>query len=96
MADGAGGHIASPTVAVTTTGERIPFDLFLGIPVHKVPDVVEESGELLVHRVEDSLVEGALGVAPLVERWPERAVDVVGPEVDEERLSGVLCLFDEC
>ena len=30
--------------AVTTTGERIPFDLFLGVPVHKVPDVVEEAG----------------------------------------------------
>lgn len=30
--------------AITATGERIPYDLFLGVPVHKVPDVVEESG----------------------------------------------------
>ena len=31
-------------VAVTTQGDDIPFDLFLGVPVHVAPDVVLESG----------------------------------------------------
>ena len=31
-------------VAVTTKGDDIPFDLFLGVPVHVAPDVVLESG----------------------------------------------------
>jgi sulfide:quinone oxidoreductase len=31
-------------VAVLDDGERLPRDLFLGIPVHRVPDVVESSG----------------------------------------------------
>jgi sulfide:quinone oxidoreductase len=30
--------------AVLDDGSRLPFDLFLGIPVHRVPAVVEESG----------------------------------------------------
>ena len=30
--------------AVLDDGTRLPFDLFLGIPVHRVPDVVERSG----------------------------------------------------
>jgi sulfide:quinone oxidoreductase len=30
--------------AITTTGEEIPYDLFLGVPVHRVPAVVEQSG----------------------------------------------------
>lgn len=30
--------------AVCEDGDRIPFDLFLGIPVHCVPDVVEKAG----------------------------------------------------
>lgn len=33
-------------VAVLDDGSEIPFDLFLGIPEHKVPKVVEESGLL--------------------------------------------------
>lgn len=31
-------------VALTRDGGAIPYDLFLGIPVHRVPDVVEASG----------------------------------------------------
>jgi sulfide:quinone oxidoreductase len=31
-------------VAVIADGTELPFDLFLGIPVHKVPDVVAASG----------------------------------------------------
>ena len=31
-------------VAVLDDGQRLPCDLFLGIPVHRVPDVVEDSG----------------------------------------------------
>ena len=30
--------------AVLDDGQRLPYDLFLGIPVHRVPDVVEASG----------------------------------------------------
>jgi len=31
-------------VARLASGEELPFDLFLGVPVHRVPPVVEESG----------------------------------------------------
>ena len=31
-------------VAVLANGEQMPFDLFLGVPVHRVPTVVAESG----------------------------------------------------
>jgi sulfide:quinone oxidoreductase len=31
-------------VAVIADGTELPFDLFLGVPVHKVPDVVEAAG----------------------------------------------------
>jgi sulfide:quinone oxidoreductase len=31
-------------VAVLETGEELPFDLFLGVPVHRAPVVVQESG----------------------------------------------------
>jgi sulfide:quinone oxidoreductase len=30
--------------AVLENGERLPYDLFVGIPIHRVPDVVAESG----------------------------------------------------
>lgn len=30
--------------AVLESGERLPYDLFVGIPIHRVPDVVAESG----------------------------------------------------
>ena len=33
-----------PKVAVLNSGERLPFDLFLGVPAHKAPAVVTESG----------------------------------------------------
>lgn len=35
---------AQPTEAVLDDGMRLPLDLFLGIPVHRAPDVVERSG----------------------------------------------------
>jgi sulfide:quinone oxidoreductase len=35
---------AERRVAVLTDGEEMPFDLFLGVPVHRVPEVVAESG----------------------------------------------------
>ncbi|HXJ63905.1 MAG TPA: FAD-dependent oxidoreductase [Actinomycetota bacterium] len=35
---------ASTREAVLGDGHRLPFDLFLGIPVHRVPAVVQESG----------------------------------------------------
>lgn len=35
---------AARRVAVVSDGRELPFDLFLGVPVHKVPQVVEESG----------------------------------------------------
>src|SRR5262249_6653527 len=31
-------------VVVMADGEELPYDLFLGVPVHRVPDVVAESG----------------------------------------------------
>lgn len=31
-------------VAVLADGDEMPFDLFLGVPVHRVPDVVQDSG----------------------------------------------------
>ena len=33
-----------PKRAILSTGEELPFDLFLGVPVHKAPAVVIESG----------------------------------------------------
>jgi sulfide:quinone oxidoreductase len=35
---------AERKVARLASGEEMPFDLFLGVPVHRVPPVVEESG----------------------------------------------------
>ena len=35
---------AERRVAVLGNGEEMPFDLFLGVPVHRVPEVVAESG----------------------------------------------------
>ena len=35
---------AERRVAVLANGEEMPFDLFLGVPVHRVPAVVAESG----------------------------------------------------
>jgi sulfide:quinone oxidoreductase len=34
----------SSNEAVLESGERLPYDLFVGIPIHRVPAVVEESG----------------------------------------------------
>jgi sulfide:quinone oxidoreductase len=31
-------------VAILADGDEMPFDLFLGVPVHRVPEVVQESG----------------------------------------------------
>jgi sulfide:quinone oxidoreductase len=35
---------AERRVAVLASGEEMPFDVFLGVPAHRVPDVVAESG----------------------------------------------------
>ena len=35
---------AERKVAVLSNGEEMPFDLFLGVPVHRAPEVVAESG----------------------------------------------------
>ncbi len=35
---------ASRRVAVMADGDEMPFDLFLGVPVHRAPQVVQESG----------------------------------------------------
>ncbi len=35
---------AETNEAVLDDGQRLPFDLFLGVPVHRVPEVVEDSG----------------------------------------------------
>jgi sulfide:quinone oxidoreductase len=35
---------AERRVVVLANGEELPFDLFLGVPAHRVPDVVAESG----------------------------------------------------
>jgi len=43
-------------VAVFSDGTEMPFDLFLGVPVHKAPSVVEESG---------LTVDGWVPVSPL-------------------------------
>ncbi len=48
------------------------------------PDPVEQARQLLVHGVEDALIQGPLTSAPLVQWRPEWAMDVIGPEVDEE------------
>jgi sulfide:quinone oxidoreductase len=34
----------SANEALLESGERLPYDLFVGIPIHRVPSVVEESG----------------------------------------------------
>jgi sulfide:quinone oxidoreductase len=43
-------------VAVFADGEELPFDLFLGVPVHRAPQVVQESG---------MCVDGWIPVEPL-------------------------------
>ncbi len=47
---------AARKVAVLSDGGELPYDLFLGVPVHRVPAVVEESG---------MTVEGWIPVNPL-------------------------------
>lgn len=47
-------------------------------------NALEEAGQLFVHGIEDGLIEGAFAAAPFVEGRPPRAVDVIGPEIDEE------------
>ena len=37
-------HALSPGVAALDDGSSLPFDLYLGVPVHKAPDVVQEAG----------------------------------------------------
>src|SRR5205823_5074013 len=38
-------HSIDPATKIATTGdEEVPYDLFIGIPVHKAPGVVQASG----------------------------------------------------
>lgn len=60
-----------------------------------VADPIEETGELFVHGVEDALIEGSFVATPFVEWRPPGAVDVIGPEVDEEGVFVGLGLVDE-
>jgi sulfide:quinone oxidoreductase len=60
-----GRRVASlrPGVAVLEDGDELPFDLFLGVPKHRAPDVVLASG---------MAVDGYVPVSPatLETRWP--------------------------
>jgi sulfide:quinone oxidoreductase len=51
-------------VAVLSDGEELPYDLFLGVPVHRAPPVVQESG---------MTVDGWIPVDPvtLATRYPD-------------------------
>lgn len=56
-------------VAVLADGDELPFDLFLGVPVHRVPTVVAESG---------MCVDGWIPVDPLTLQTPFPDVYAVG------------------
>jgi sulfide:quinone oxidoreductase len=56
-------------VAVLADGEEMPFDLFLGVPVHRVPAVVAESG---------MCVDGWIPVNPLTLETAYPGVYAVG------------------
>lgn len=60
-----------------------------------VADAIEETGELFVHGVEDALIEGTFVAPPFVEGRPPGAVDVIGPEVDDEGFFVGLGFVDE-
>ncbi len=60
-----------------------------------VTDAIKKAGELFVHGTKHAVIEGALIPSPFVKRWPEGAVDVIGPEVDVKRLLIGLSLIDE-
>ena len=60
-----------------------------------VTNAVEELGELFVHGVENAVIESSLAAAPLIEWWPEGAVNIVGPKVDEEGFVFGLGFVDE-
>lgn len=56
-------------VALLADGRELPFDLFLGVPVHRVPDVVAESG---------MCVDGWIPVDPLTLETSFEGVYAVG------------------
>jgi sulfide:quinone oxidoreductase len=56
-------------VAMLTDGTEMPFDLFLGVPVHRVPSVVADSG---------MIVDGWIPVDPLTLRTAFPGVYAVG------------------
>jgi sulfide:quinone oxidoreductase len=56
-------------VAIMADGEQMPFDLFLGVPVHRVPKVVAESG---------MCVDGWIPVNPLTLETAYQDVYAVG------------------
>jgi sulfide:quinone oxidoreductase len=60
---------AERRVAVMADGEELPFDLFLGVPVHRAPRVVQESG---------MCVDGWVPVDPLTLQTPFPDVYAVG------------------
>ena len=59
-------------VAVLADGDEMPFDLFLGVPVHRAPQVVEDSG---------LCVDGWVPVDPLTLETSFPDVYAVGAEV---------------
>jgi sulfide:quinone oxidoreductase len=58
-----------PKRAVLNSGQELPFDLFLGVPVHKAPGVVLESG---------LTVDGWIPVDPLTLKTPFPDVYAIG------------------
>ncbi|MGH3208725.1 MAG: FAD-dependent oxidoreductase, partial [Trebonia sp.] len=60
---------AERRVAVLSNGEEMPFDLFLGVPVHQVPEVAAESG---------MCVDGWIPVDPLTLETAYQDVYAVG------------------
>ena len=60
-----------------------------------ISNAVEEARKLFIHGVEDAVIEGSFVSSPFVKGRPPRAVNVVGPEVDEEGFLFGLSLVDE-
>lgn len=60
-----------------------------------VTDSIEKAGELFVHGTEHAVIEGTFIPSPFVKRWPEGAVDVIGPEVNIEGSLIGLALVDK-
>jgi sulfide:quinone oxidoreductase len=87
-------------VAVLESGERLPYDLFVGIPIHRVPAVVAESGLAengwvavnrgnLMTPFEDVYAVGDVAGLPMAKAgvFAENAAGVVADDI-EARLHG--------